>query len=90
MHPSRQLYMAASARKPQKSFMKNWFAIEVYAVVGVVVAGGTWYLGRLAFGPTIIWTKSNPTPWNDVKPDENTKLMSINGTFEKSWKRDKL
>ncbi|OBZ71771.1 hypothetical protein A0H81_08209 [Grifola frondosa] len=39
----------------RKSFMKNWFAVEalpIYAVVGIVVAGGSWYLTRLARGPT--------------------------------------
>ena len=31
----------------------------------------------------VIWTKNNPTPWNTIKPDENTKLMSVNQKFEK-------
>ncbi|TFK56045.1 hypothetical protein OE88DRAFT_1731676 [Heliocybe sulcata] len=78
---------------PRKTFMQNWFAIEaipMYAIVALVVGGGSWYLSRLAMGPTIIWTKSNPTPWNDIKPDENAKLMSVNGQFDKSWKRERL
>ncbi|KAI0773785.1 hypothetical protein C8Q74DRAFT_1200796 [Fomes fomentarius] len=72
----------------RSGFMKNWFAVEVrvvYAVVGLVVAGGSWYLTRLARGPTVVWTKDNPTPWNDVKPDENTKLLTVNQQFDKRY-----
>lgn len=71
-----------------------------YAVIGLVVVGGGWYLSRLARGPTgalkkscsnmrtsdlvaVVWTKENPTPWNDIKPDEGTKLLTVNQHFEK-------
>ncbi|TCD70459.1 hypothetical protein EIP91_003220 [Steccherinum ochraceum] len=70
----------------RRGFMKNWFAVEalpIYAVVGIVVAGGSWYLTRLARGPTIVWTKENPTPWNDIKPNEGTKLVTVNQHFDK-------
>ncbi|KAF9224340.1 hypothetical protein BS17DRAFT_779654 [Gyrodon lividus] len=73
--------------------MRNWYAIEaipLYAVIGLAVGGATWYLARLARGPTVVWTKNNPTPWNDVKPDENTKLMDPSGKLSKSWSRDRL
>jgi len=73
--------------------MKHWFAIEaipIYAVIGLAVGGASWYLVRLAQGPNVVWTKNNPTPWNTVKPDENTKLMAVNQKFERSWSRDKL
>ncbi|KAH7888078.1 hypothetical protein F5I97DRAFT_948924 [Phlebopus sp. FC_14] len=79
--------------KRTSAFMKNWFAIEaipIYAVIGLAVGGASWYLTRLARGPTVVWTKSNPTPWNDVQPDENTKMMDVNKRFAKSWTRDKL
>lgn len=36
----------------------------------------------------VVWTKSNPTPWNNVKQDENVKLMAVNQKFDKrfvSW-----
>ncbi|KAI5982284.1 hypothetical protein EDC04DRAFT_2844394 [Pisolithus marmoratus] len=82
--------MVSSARS---KFMRHWFAIEaipLYAVMGLAVGGATWYLTRLARGPTVVWTKSNPTPWNDVKPDENVKMMDVNNRFPKSWSRDKL
>lgn len=77
----------------RKTFMKNWFAIEaipIYVIIGGVVAGATWYLGRLAMGPTVVWTKSNPTPWNTIKPEENTKLLTVQQKFDKNWSRDKL
>jgi NADH-ubiquinone reductase complex 1 MLRQ subunit len=35
------------------------------------------------FRRTVVWTKSNPTPWNEVKQDENVKMMSVNQKFEK-------
>ncbi|KAF8914138.1 hypothetical protein CPB84DRAFT_1669617 [Gymnopilus junonius] len=72
----------------RKSFLKNWFAIEVcspccYVIIGGVLTGASWYVYRLATGPTIIWTKSNPTPWNTIKPDEGTKMLSVNQKFDK-------
>lgn len=33
----------------------------------------------------VIWTKSNPTPWNTIKPDETTKMLSVNQKFEKRY-----
>lgn len=31
----------------------------------------------------VVWTKDNPTPWNDIKPDEGTKLLTVNQRFDK-------
>ncbi|KAF8743814.1 hypothetical protein AX14_000224 [Amanita brunnescens Koide BX004] len=73
--------------------LKNWYAVEaipIYVIIGGVMVGASWYLGRLALGPSVVWTKSNPTPWNTVKPDENTKLAAVSHKFDKSWSRDKL
>ena len=33
----------------------------------------------------MVWTKDNPTPWNDIKPDEGTKLLTVNQHFDKSY-----
>ena len=33
--------------------------------------------------PLVIWTKSNPTPWNTIQQDENIKMMSGNHKFDK-------
>ncbi|KAH9943008.1 uncharacterized protein BXZ73DRAFT_97074 [Epithele typhae] len=77
----------------RRSFMKHWFAVEatpIYLVIGGAVFGAGWYLTRLARGPSIVWTKENPTPWNDVKPNETTKLLTVNQHFDKSWDRKKL
>ncbi|KAG2742605.1 hypothetical protein P692DRAFT_20811415 [Suillus brevipes Sb2] len=81
------------APRGARTFMRNWFAIEaipIYAVIGLAVGGAGWYLTRLARGPTVVWTKSNPTPWNDIKQDENIKILDVNSRFSKSWSRDKL
>ncbi|KAF8631167.1 hypothetical protein AX15_002506 [Amanita polypyramis BW_CC] len=70
----------------RRGLMKNWFAVEaipIYVIIGGVMVGASWYLGRLALGPSVVWTKTNPTPWNTVKPDENTKLAAIDHKFEK-------
>ncbi|PAV21139.1 nadh dehydrogenase [Pyrrhoderma noxium] len=78
---------------PRSPFMKHWFAIEaipIYALIGVAVGGASWYLSRLARGPTIVWSKNNQEPWNSIKPDESTKFMNVNPKLEKSWSRDKL
>lgn len=34
-----------------------------------------------------MWTKENPTPWNDIKPNEGTKLLTVNQHFEKGYVR---
>lgn len=31
----------------------------------------------------VVWTKENPTPWNDIKPNEGTKMLTVNQHFEK-------
>jgi NADH-ubiquinone reductase complex 1 MLRQ subunit len=33
----------------------------------------------------VVWTKSNPTPWNEVKQDENVKMMAVNQKFDKRY-----
>jgi len=73
--------------------MKNWFAVEavpIYGVVGIVVVGASWYLYRLAKGPTVVWTRGNPAPWNEIQQNEGTKLLTVNQHFEKGWDRKKL
>lgn len=32
--------------------------------------------------PPVIWTKSNPQPWNTVKPNESTKLLNVNQNLD--------
>lgn len=65
-----------------------------------VVLAGTWHVSRKALrvsstspslldltvvGIKVVWTKSNPTPWNSVKPDENIKMMDPSGKFSKRF-----
>ncbi|SNX84526.1 related to NADH-ubiquinone oxidoreductase MLRQ subunit [Melanopsichium pennsylvanicum] len=84
----------AAKNKARQIFMKNWYAPEVlpiYVITGLAAGGATWYLTRLARGPDVIWDrKNNPTPWNNVEPGTNTKMMSVNQQFDKQYKRDRL
>jgi hypothetical protein len=32
----------------------------------------------------VVWTKDNPTPWNDIKQDENVKMHAVSHKFDKS------
>jgi hypothetical protein len=36
-----------------------------------------------AYSRIVVWTKENPTPWNDIKQNENTKLIQVNSKLEK-------
>ena len=33
----------------------------------------------------VVWTKENPTPWNDIKPNEGTKMLTVNQHFDKRY-----
>ena len=37
------------------------------------------------YARAVVWTNSNPTPWNSVKQDENVKMMAVNQKFEKRY-----
>ncbi|KAF7301564.1 hypothetical protein MIND_00721900 [Mycena indigotica] len=78
---------------PRSNFMKHWFAVEaipIYVAVGGACVGASWYLYRLATGPTVVWTKNNPHPFLSIEQDQGTKLYEVNHKFDKSWKREKL
>ncbi|KAF5357654.1 hypothetical protein D9758_007445 [Tetrapyrgos nigripes] len=75
----------------RRNFMKNWFAaIPIWCIVGFVVSGGAWFMARSAMGPTIQWTKANPTPWNNIQANQGTKILEVNQKFDQKWKRDAL
>ncbi|KAN0061719.1 hypothetical protein ACQY0O_005711 [Thecaphora frezii] len=84
----------AAKSKARQFFMKNWYSPEVipiWVIIGAATGGATWYLARLARGPDVIWDrKNNPTPWNNVEPGTQTKLMSVNQKFDKQYSRDRL
>ncbi|KDN35676.1 hypothetical protein K437DRAFT_276956 [Tilletiaria anomala UBC 951] len=87
--------MAQNIKNAAKgAWMKNWYSPEVvpiYVITAAAAGGATWYLTRLARGPDVIWDrKNNPTPWNNVEPGTNTKLMAVNHEFERTYKRDRL
>ncbi|KAJ8086123.1 hypothetical protein AAF712_008270 [Marasmius tenuissimus] len=77
----------------RKSFMKNWMAVEALPILGIVtfvVTGGSYALYRSALGPTIQWTRSNATPWNEIKPTQGTKMLDPTGHFNERWSRERL
>ncbi|KAL1917607.1 uncharacterized protein VTP21DRAFT_4000 [Calcarisporiella thermophila] len=82
------------ANAARNAFLKNWYSVEVLPIVVIIggaLGGASWYLTRLARGPDVAWDrKNNPHPWLHVDQDTNTKLLSINKKFEKSWTRDRL
>lgn len=39
-------------------------------------------------GGAVVWTKENPTPWNDIKPNEGTKILTVNQHFDKRCVRE--
>ncbi|KZT60235.1 hypothetical protein CALCODRAFT_492821 [Calocera cornea HHB12733] len=84
----------AHAAPGKKTLFQTWFAVEaipIYFVIVGAVGGAAWYLTRLARGPDVIWDRrNNPTPWQHVTQDTNTKMFAVNGKFDKSWSRDRL
>ncbi|KAJ7638484.1 hypothetical protein FB45DRAFT_1023274 [Roridomyces roridus] len=77
----------------KRGMMRHWFAVEatpIYVLVGGACIGASWYLYRLATGPSVVWTKTNPQPWNSISQSQGTKLLEVNHKFDDHWKRDKL
>jgi hypothetical protein len=33
----------------------------------------------------VVWTKSNPTPWNTIAPNQGTKMLEVNQKFDKRF-----
>lgn len=60
-----------------------WPALLVVLQVIAYLPLPTLLASANGLGGTVVWTKNNPTPWNDVKPDENTKMMDVNSRFAK-------
>ncbi|KAF7313525.1 hypothetical protein HMN09_00508500 [Mycena chlorophos] len=76
-----------------KSVFRTWFAVEaipIYVAVGGACLGASWYLYRLATGPTVVWTKNNPHPYLNIEQNQGTKLYEINQKFEKRCVRSCL
>ncbi|KAF9076630.1 hypothetical protein BDP27DRAFT_1414483 [Rhodocollybia butyracea] len=81
------------SRNFRNNFMKHWFVVEaipIWCIVGIVVTGGSFFAFRSAMGPTIQWTKVNATPWNDIRPNQSTKLIQVDQKFDEQWRREKL
>ncbi|WFD30993.1 hypothetical protein MSPP1_002021 [Malassezia sp. CBS 17886] len=78
----------------KKAFNWKSFPMETYPIIflcGCAAVGSAWYLTRLARGPEVIWDKKhNPTPWNNIEPGTQVKLLNITGDFDKKYHRDRL
>ncbi|KAI9009618.1 hypothetical protein BC832DRAFT_551963 [Gaertneriomyces semiglobifer] len=60
----------------------------LFAVMGVAVAGVFYVAARRSQNPDVVWSsRSNPTPWNTVKQDEQVKLYDPHGRYQKTWSR---
>ncbi|KAI9140225.1 hypothetical protein BKA69DRAFT_1125810 [Paraphysoderma sedebokerense] len=76
-----------------RTFFKTWYRHEVLpiiAVLGVAVTGATWYCTRLLRHPEVVYSRSNPYPWQKVDQDTQLKLMTVNQTFGKKYSRSDL
>lgn len=49
----------------------SWLALPIIA------------LSTILYPSSVVWTRDNQTPWNDVQQNENTKLLTVNQHFEK-------
>ncbi|KAH7320387.1 NADH-ubiquinone reductase complex 1 MLRQ subunit-domain-containing protein [Rhizoctonia solani] len=58
----------------------------LFAAVGAGVVGAGWYGFHVLKNnqDVLIARTTNPTPWNNVRQDQNTKLYSPNADFWKS------
>ncbi|KIM25176.1 hypothetical protein M408DRAFT_74719 [Serendipita vermifera MAFF 305830] len=72
----------------RKTAFQKWFAIEVrfcYVIMTGALGGASWYIYRLSTRPDIVWTRKNPEPFQTVKPNETTKMMSGTHRFDGKW-----
>ncbi|CUA69409.1 hypothetical protein RSOLAG22IIIB_03934 [Rhizoctonia solani] len=80
--------VAGAARK---TVFQSWYAVEaipIYAVVLGAVGGAGWYCTRLATRPEVVWDRrNNPAPWMSVEQGMQTKMLSVNQKFDKTWQR---
>ncbi|KAL1741904.1 hypothetical protein HDZ31DRAFT_66482 [Schizophyllum fasciatum] len=74
-----------------KPKFRDWYAVEalpIWIIIGTVGGLAALSIVRAVHAPSVQWTKDNPTPWNRIKQDEGVKLLQVNQTFDKKWKRD--
>ncbi|KZV86067.1 hypothetical protein EXIGLDRAFT_724720 [Exidia glandulosa HHB12029] len=80
-------------RARTQGFMRHWFAIEALPLVGIIgfaLSGGSWFLYRGISRPDVIWTRSNPQPWNDIHEGESPKILDGHHKFDHRWSRPRL
>ncbi|EJD42965.1 hypothetical protein AURDEDRAFT_167913 [Auricularia subglabra TFB-10046 SS5] len=85
--------MSSLIRQRAQGFFRHWYATEaipLVAIIGFAVSGGTWFLFRGISRPDVIWTRTNPQPWNDIKEGETPKLLDGRHKFDHAWRRPRL
>ncbi|WFD25920.1 hypothetical protein MNAN1_000890 [Malassezia nana] len=86
--------MVVSQAAKQATNWKKIVPVEVYPIVvltGLALGVASWQILRCARSPDVIWDKkNNPTPWNNIEPGTQYKLMNFGGKFDKTYKRDRL
>jgi len=70
----------------RKFFKENAALAPLFLIVGVGIVASGAHLTRMATkGPDVVFDrKKNPFPWQNVQPDQNTKLMAVNQKFDKT------
>ena len=60
--------------------------VPLFACVGAGVVGSAFYIARMGIkGPDVVINrKTNPFPWQNVAPNQNTKFMAVNQKFEET------
>ena len=62
----------------------------LFALMGLTIGGVGFWFSHLVQHPEVVWAKrTNPTPYQSVKPNETTKLYDPNGNFVR-WSRGSL
>ena len=84
--------MTILARTGLSAFRRNWFVVEALPLVGLIggVLGFATFCGLRALkAPDVTINKtSNPYPWLNVKPQENTHMLPGSRSNTIPYKRE--
>ncbi|KAF1802833.1 NADH-ubiquinone reductase complex 1 MLRQ subunit-domain-containing protein [Mucor lusitanicus] len=73
------------------SFLKASRKPEVYPIVGILgvaLSGAVFFSARAIRAPDVAWNhKANPHPWQEIKENEQVKLLAYNQKYDHRWER---